>query len=116
MPLSEEEQRILHQIERQFYESDPEFAQSVGKSSLYRHSLRRMIWSGLLLLVGLGVLVAMLRVHVLAAFGGFLIMLVAAFALEKNARAVGKAGFDEVSVSIRSGRLRDAFGARRDKK
>jgi Protein of unknown function (DUF3040) len=115
MPLSEEEQRILHQIERQFYESDPEFAQSVGKSSLYRHTLRRIVWSGLLLLAGLALLVAMLRVHVFAAFAGFLVMLVAAFALEKNARALGKAGFEEVSGSIRSGRLRDAFGARKPK-
>ena len=27
MPLSEDEQRILRQIEEQFYESDPKFAQ-----------------------------------------------------------------------------------------
>lgn len=115
MPLSEEEQRILHQIERQFYESDPAFAQSVGKSSLYRHSARRMIWSGVALLAGLAILVVMLRVHVLAAFGGFLVMLAAAFSLEKNARAMGRAGFDEVTGAVRSGRFRDAFGARRPK-
>ena len=40
MPLSEDEQRILRQIEEQFYESDPKFAQQVGTSSIYRHALR----------------------------------------------------------------------------
>jgi type VI protein secretion system component VasF len=60
MPLSEEEQRILHQIEQQFYESDPEFAANVGQASLYRHALRRIVWASVMLLAGLAFLVAML--------------------------------------------------------
>ena len=32
MPLSEDEQRILHQIEQQFYESDPDFAYNVSQT------------------------------------------------------------------------------------
>ena len=30
MPLSDDEQRILHEIEKEFYDSDPEFARSWG--------------------------------------------------------------------------------------
>jgi Protein of unknown function (DUF3040) len=113
MPLSEEEQRILHQIERQFYESDPEFAQSVGKASLYRHATRRAIWGAVVLAIGLALVVSMLRVHVAASFGGFLIMLAAAFSIEKNVRAMGRAGIDEVSRSAKAKRLRDSFGSPR---
>lgn len=113
MPLSEEEQRILHQIERQFYESDPDFAQSVGKSSLYRHATRRVIWASVVLLIGLALIVAMLRVHVLASFGGFLVMLAAAFNIEKNVRAMGRAGIDDVTRSVKAKRLRDTFGPRK---
>ena len=42
MPLSEDEQRILHQIEQQFYESDPAFAQQVSQTTLYRHAFGRV--------------------------------------------------------------------------
>ena len=40
MPLSEDEQRILHEIEQQFYETDPALARAVGSTSLYRHAFR----------------------------------------------------------------------------
>ena len=104
MPLSEEEQRILDKIEQQFYESDPQFAANVGQASLYRHALRRIAAAALMLLAGLGFLVAMLRVHLVLAFAGFLIMLVAAFIIDKNARAIGRAGFDQVTGRVRGSR------------
>ena len=34
MPLSEDEQRILHEIERRFYEHDPEYAKSIESTTL----------------------------------------------------------------------------------
>jgi Protein of unknown function (DUF3040) len=104
MPLSEEEQRILHQIEQQFYESDPEFAANVGQASLYRHALRRIVWASVMLLAGLAFLVAMLGVHLALAFGGFVVMLTAAFIIDKNVRAIGRAGFDQVTGKVRSAR------------
>ena len=54
MPLSEDEQRILNQIEQQFYESDPAFAQQVSQTTLYRHAFGRVKWGILGLIVGLG--------------------------------------------------------------
>lgn len=115
MPLSEDEQRILHQIEQQFYESDPDFAQSVAQSTLYRHSWRRIKWASIMLVAGLVFLVATLQVHFVLAFGGFLIMLAAAFMIEKNARSMGRAGLAQVTGSIRGGKIRDTFGGAGDK-
>lgn len=115
MPLSEDEQRILHQIEQQFYESDPDFAQSVSQSTLYRHAFRRIKWAALMLVLGLVVLVATLQVHFVVAFGGFLIMLAAAFIIEKNARSMGRAGLQSVTGSMRSGKLKESFGSAGDK-
>ena len=60
MPLSEDEQRILREIEQQFYDTDPAFARGVGTTTLYRHGLQQMKLAVLLFVVGLGVLVWML--------------------------------------------------------
>jgi Protein of unknown function (DUF3040) len=106
MPLSEEELRILHQIEQQFYDSDPQFAANVGQASLYRHAWRRIVWSSLMLLAGLVLLVAMLRVNLVLALGGFLIMLLAAFIIDKNMRTIGRAGFEQVTGRVRTARQR----------
>src|SRR5215204_3165796 len=97
MPLSEDEQRILHQIEQQFYESDPDFAQSVSQNTLYRHAFRRIKWSALMLVVG------------------FLIMLAAAFIIEKNARTMGRAGLQSVTGTLRGGKLKDTLGGAGDR-
>ncbi len=115
MPLSEDEQRILNQIEQQFYESDPAFAQSVGQTSLYRHAFRNIKWAALLFIFGLAFLVATLQIHFAVAFIGFVIMLLAAFIIEKNARNMGRAGLAQVTGSIRGGRLRDTFGGAGDR-
>ena len=57
MPLSEEEQRILHEIERNFYEHDPDFAARVRRETVYRHAGRNCKWSALAFLGGLAILV-----------------------------------------------------------
>ena len=110
MPLSEDEQRILSQIEQHFYEDDPHFAQSVSETTLYRHALRNIKWATVLLLFGLVFLVATLTVHVVVAFLGFLVMLVAAFVIERNARKLGRAGWQQVTSSSKAGRIRESFG------
>jgi uncharacterized membrane protein len=110
MPLSEDEQRILHQIERQFYESDPAFAQSVSQSSLYHHAFRNIKWGLAGVVAGLAFLLATLRISVLLSFVGFLGMLAAAFVIERNARKLGRAGWEQVSGTMRAVRQRSASG------
>jgi Flp pilus assembly protein TadB len=110
VPLSEDEQRILHQIEQQFYESDPDFARSVSQTTIYRHAFRNIKWGVLLFCGGVVMLLLTLSVHFLLAFVGVLIMLVALIFIERNARKLGKAGMEQMTRSMRAKGVRDAFG------
>jgi hypothetical protein len=57
MPLSEHEQRLLDQIERELYAEDPKFASAVRGSRSHRPTRRRRIQGAALLLVGIALLV-----------------------------------------------------------
>ena len=111
MPLSEDEQRILHEIEQQFYETDPGFAREVGSTTLYSHAFRNLKWASFGFVVGLVFLVATLSTSFWIAFGGFLVMLFSAFVFERNARKLGKAGLDQMTRSMRAQGLREKFGS-----
>lgn len=113
MPLSEDEERILSEIAQQFYADDPEFARGVGQSTLYRYTVRRMKWSGLGFVVGVGFLIATLSTSFLLAFAGFLLMLGCALYFERNLRKLGKAGIEHVTRSMKATGLRDAIGGAR---
>ena len=112
MPLSEDEQRILQQIEQQFYATDPDLAGEIGNHSLYTHCLRRMRWAAALFVVGMIVLVVALATAVsfVVSFGGFVVMLGAALWFERSLRKMGRAGMAQLSASLRTGGLRDYFG------
>jgi hypothetical protein len=112
VPLSEDEQRILQQIEQQFYATDPDLAGEIGNHSLYNHCLRRMRWAAALFIVGLIVLVVALAtaVNFVVSFGGFVVMLGAALWFERSLRKMGRAGMAQLSASLPTGGLRDYFG------
>ena len=110
VPLSEDEQRILHEIEQQFYEHDPDFAREVGSTSLYRHAGRNLKWAALGFFAGFALLVASFASSLFLGFVGFLVMLACAFVFWSNLRKMGKAGWHQVSESMRAGNLRDYFG------
>jgi hypothetical protein len=113
MPLSEDEQRILREIEQQFYATDPQFAHEVGRTTLYRHGLRRLKLAAAVFVLGLGVLIYMLAVPgnaVLAFVLGAIPMFAAALLFESNLRAMGRAGIQQVTSSMKAAGLRDAFG------
>lgn len=110
MPLSEDEQRILHEIEQQFYESDPAFAREVAKTTVYRHAGRNLKWAALGFLVGFVVLVTSFAYNLLLGFAGFLVMLACAFVFERNLRKMGRAGWKQVSESVKVSNFREALG------
>lgn len=56
MPLSEYEQRVLHQMEQQLRTDDPRLASSLASEN--RYSLRRLALGVLLVVLGLTLLVA----------------------------------------------------------
>ena len=103
MALSEDEQRILRQIEADL-QNDERFAQRVSSSGLYTHSVRTVRWAILGLVVGFGLLVLGLRVHYLAAFAVFMVMLFLLGLIERNARAMSKAGIKDLTSAIRKAR------------
>lgn len=84
MPLSEDEQRILRQIEQEL-ESDPTFSERG-----YRVSRRRLVLLTAGLVAGLIVTVLGLAVHFGWAFLGFVGVLVMAVKLEAEIRVVGR--------------------------
>ena len=110
MPLSDEEQQILKEIEAQLNETDPGLVEQVSRTTLYRHSARMIRWSAFGVLVGLVILVATFN-HTLIGGGiGFLIMLGCLLVIERNVRKLGKAGLDSLTSSMRAGALKNAFG------
>jgi hypothetical protein len=111
MPLSEDEQRILSQIEEQFYESDPDFANSVSQTTLYRHSFRTIKIAAVGLVLGLVFLVATLRLHFAVSFLGFVVMLGCALVIAQSARKMGRAGWEQISRTMPSAKLASPFGS-----
>ena len=110
MPLSEDEQRILHEIEQQFYESDPAFAREVAKTTVYSHAGRNLKWAALGFFVGFALLVATFAYSLILAFACFIAMVACAFVFERNLRKMGKAGWKQVSESVKVSNFKEALG------
>ena len=113
MPLSEDEQRVLHEIERSFYENDPAFARGVSETTLYRHAGRNAKYGFLGIVVGLVVLVATFATSLVLGMVGFLVMLGSVIVVERNLRKMGKAGLETVTQSLRDRGLGDVLGSTR---
>ena len=105
MPLSEDEQRILQEIERNFYDSDPAFAREVSTTTLYRHAGRNLKWAGVGFVAGLVILIL--------GFLGFLVMVGCAFLFYVNLAKMGRAGLQ--SVSQKTGNITEIMGRRSQK-
>lgn len=115
MPLSEEEQRILQQIEQQFYEHDPEFAQAVAGAGVEKHATRRLRLGVVGCVVGMALTLALLPVNAFAAFGGFAVMLVSALAVDRSLRVLG-APLVQALGARRHALRRDRFGVGRPRR
>jgi len=110
MPLSEDEQRILQEIEAQFYANDPQLAQQVSETTLYRHAARNIKWAALGFVVGFVVLLTSFASSLFFGFVGFLAMLACAFVIVSNVRKMGKAGLESITASVKGKRLKNIFG------
>lgn len=107
MPLSEEEQRVLAEIERQFYEEDPALARAVRSRRPPRSGPRRVIWPVLGFLASLVVLLAGFTQHWALGLLGFLGMVGCLFVLQSQLRALSKG-----AGSALAGRLAARSGLR----
>ncbi len=82
MPLSEEEQRILHEMEKKLFEHDRSFmGRDRGPRSFVSRSLRASVG---LFVVGFAIIVLSFRSSLLLATFGFLVMLVSAVMFERS--------------------------------
>lgn len=103
MPLSEDEQRILQEIEQSFYADDPTLADEISSHSVYTHCLRQMKRAGFVFIAGVLVLTVALATAIsfLVAFAGFVVMLAAALWFEHSLRKLGRAGMNQLSDTLR---------------
>jgi len=93
VPLSEDEQRILRQIEQQL-EQDPAFSQRG-----YRVSRRRSLLLTVGLVIGLVLTIGGLAVSFVVAFAGFVLVLVTAIMLESELRLLGRERLGQLPIS-----------------
>ncbi len=98
VPLSEDEQRILSEIEQQLYETDPALARDIADTTIYTHAYRNLKWAILGFVAGVVALWFSLGTSYLLAFGCFIVMLVCALAIERSARKMGKAGLQQITT------------------
>lgn len=86
MPLNEREQRILEEIERQFYQEDPKLAQTVAKTTLESVTRRWQRLAVVGFVVGLVIMLVSFTSNVWIAAAGFVVMLVSAGWIATNMR------------------------------
>ena len=116
MPLSEDEQRILTEIEQQLYATDPQLAHQVASATPYSQPARIVRFATLGLVVGLAFTLLLLQVHFMVAFlVGFGLMVVSGTYLVGALRQIGKVSLQHVSESMRSSGLRDFFSGASDR-
>jgi hypothetical protein len=124
VPLSEHEQRVLHELEQALYQEDPAFADRVRSESVYRYAGRYLKWSVAGFVAGLVVMLVFFTTSVFIGFLGVLIMFASLVTFWTNVRRMGKAGWEEIGHSLRAqgignalnetrGWLRDRFRRKR---
>jgi hypothetical protein len=97
MPLSEDEQRILRQIEEQL-QRDPGFGRT-----LHRNSNRRtLVVSSVAAVACLVLTIALLSVSPYLSFVAFVGAVVASLFAERHARTLGESSLNQFSDSVRS--------------
>lgn len=109
MELSEEELRLLEQMERALVEEDPKLASTLRGTSFQRAARRRMVLGGAILVAGVGLLVAAVLlgenqvVRTVMGVLGFVVMLGGAILALTSARNPGHPVAPKVRASGRSG-------------
>ena len=86
MPLDDQEQKILAEIERQFYDEDPELARAVKDIRRPTRIGPRLSLLGVV--VGLIVVIAFFTTNTIAALIGFALLVASATALVPSLRSL----------------------------
>ena len=104
MPLSEEELRLLEQMERALVEEDPKFASTLRGTTLRQSARRKAILAGVVFVGGIAVLMTgVIAEQPVVGILGFLVMLVSATVGLTVLRGQRSAPANEASHSQASG-------------
>ncbi len=98
MPLSEDEQRILHQIEEQL-QRDPGFGRTLHSAA--RGDRRILAIAATVAIACLVLTIALLSASPYLSFLAFIGAIVATLFAERHARRLGEAGLNHLSESVR---------------
>ena len=109
MPLSEDEQRILQEIEDNLSATDPKLVQQAD-ITLYRHSARMIKWAVAGFVAGLLIMIFTFTDNLLLGLLGFGIMLACTLAIEHHVRKLGRAGMESLTGTMRNGAMKNALG------
>jgi hypothetical protein len=99
MPLNENEQRILEEIERRLSEDDPRLVEQVTRTDLYTHVARRIRLAAGAFVLGL-ILLLLVGVSVWIAAAGFVVMIMSAALVYHY---VGQLGRDQLRTMQQHG-------------
>lgn len=97
MPLNEEEERILAEIERQLHATDPESAKRISSTTLQRYLARNCKLALLGFVVGLVILLAAFASSWILGIFGFLVMVASAVVLIQNLRKMSRLGIEQMT-------------------
>ncbi len=92
MALSDDEQRLLDQMEEALAAEDPKLASTLRGTTTRRLHRRRAAIAGVGFLIGVGCLVGGMEIHPLLSILGFLIMLGSTLVAVTSWRHVGETG------------------------
>jgi Protein of unknown function (DUF3040) len=100
VPLNENEQRILQEIERQFHAQDPDSARRISSTTLPRYLARNCKWASLGFVAGLIILLVAFASSWIVAIFGFLLMVASAVVLIRNLHRMGRFGIQQLTESF----------------
>lgn len=115
MPLSEEEQRILAQIEASLRASDPDLARHVGSGKVSRDTKRRLQLSLVAFVAALVASILLLSVNFVLAFVAFLAAFGSLVYVQADIRSLSRARISQARSDLRAGMkesMRDVDGRR----
>jgi len=112
VPLSEEEQRILQEMEQKLREHDRDFVERVSHGSHRLQASRGARWSGVIFLAGTVLLLGSFRSSLALAIFGVLVMLVSALVFAQCLGPGERPPPDSAPADDRYGRHRESYGGR----
>jgi hypothetical protein len=102
VPLSEDEQRILHDLERRLYATDPDGAKRMSAETLTRYLARNCRWAAVGIFVGVVIILVSLATSLVLGVFGLALLLASAIVFTKNLRRMGRHGLAQLGETVRA--------------